>query len=606
MKKRELPELWHEVVHPEGGSVTLKCSDDWQATERASGGYDGWAESVPPRIIRRNRGVFRAGAEVRTRTEDGELVWSGHLKDNPAFSEGVGRISADGLARMLERSIGRYLLQTAEMGEWKIGADDEAQYPDRGVILDAWDANVSGVIQVDRAVRAVENTKVARLQSNAATWIYFYAPHVPGGLQRLRFTLDITGEHASDSAWPNTPGGGSEAGLPAAIAVDYSIPTVVIEAGYYDARGQYGDPGVFYEHEVMIWEPDMSGTVGEQEFEFVGNPFDLSLFRKVTASAIAGSTIDPTHKHPFANLIARGSPDSFVGTVTNVGGRCFDAIPLNGRVVNRILIRVHGDTIGDLGANGESDDPRTHVSLTFRDVVVNGIAPGDRYSAASVYRDMANMARIEARDIQGGAINILPFDFTGSAAEVCEQMDLLTGMRHLVLETDGGTPYLDVGRWAKRVWTVPDRQQSVDFLPLPRFDRLAMPYRRNDGTRGVIHIVHERPFSLPRPYGRVDLQTRPSSEAGARRLGEALLDDLHGKRYAGGGLIGWVEDRDGELQHAYGVHAGDVLRKGRKHARMRGVTKSRAGVQVVFDEDFAPATRLAERRAKRVEAAARF
>lgn len=241
-------------------------------------------------------------------------------------------------------------------------------------------------------------------------------------------------------------------------------------------------------------------------------------------------------------------------------------------------------------------------------LVVNGIAPGDHYSVSSVARDLAQRLRVMPTDIDEFGFNALPLYFRNgeSFAEALDYMALLANARWLILD-NGHKPYLDFGRFNKRVWETSSKDQPGQFLTLPRFDRISIPIRyASRKRRDWVTVVADNPFSEPRSYGRLQLKDPQRDSERAQELGERLLEPLNGRRLGGWAQLHEVGLEGGDRMSPYFLHAGDIYRVTYKWARGRIAKKTmtKRGVHIELESNYAPLDSYLARQAKRLQAVA--
>lgn len=259
------------------------------------------------------------------------------------------------------------------------------------------------------------------------------------------------------------------------------------------------------------------------------------------------------------------------------------------------------------GTTNDYDTWTRAVALGLTDVRVNGIAPGDTYSVSSVAKDLCQRLRVKPTDIDEFGFNALPLDFKDgeSFAEAFDYISLLANARWLLLD-NGHKPYLDFGKFSKRVWETWDPHTPIDLLPLERFDRVTIPYKqRNTKKKEWVTVIADDPFTEPNTYGRLRMKDPKADSTQAQELGERLLPALYEQRWGGSAQLATVGLEGGDRQSAYFLHAGDILRVPQRRARARVARKSMTirGVTVEFESNYAPLDSYLARRAKRLQAA---
>lgn len=238
--------------------------------------------------------------------------------------------------------------------------------------------------------------------------------------------------------------------------------------------------------------------------------------------------------------------------------------------------------------------------LRIKNLRVNDIAVGDVFTFDDLVRDVGGRMGFSIR-LAGASINVLPMDTVGeSLSAVLDYGSLIEDQGWRVIGLHDYTPILETFDWGEEVWELADPEFPIEPIPLPRFDRLDMPFRYpNSSVIGYVTVQANDRLPIPRSFGQVQLD-QPGEKLAMAALGERLLKSLSRRRYAGQvtftrGVI------NGEFRTAHLFHGGSVYLPDQDvTCRVKSFTRNGSGVTVTLDDQIAPYDRILARRQRRL------
>jgi hypothetical protein len=255
--------------------------------------------------------------------------------------------------------------------------------------------------------------------------------------------------------------------------------------------------------------------------------------------------------------------------------------------------------IGDSNANVTG-----HVSVDIMGLRVNGWGLSDRMTDGQLVRDIADRIGVHSI-IEDAGINILPYA-PGHVAvgEVLDYAELLSGVPWRFVDFGAGS-VLVYGEGER--YAVADGRQPFRPVPLPRYDRIIVPFRHTGYRQldGVRVRLDPSPLEDPVTYGRIPIEDAlPFDQEQASELGERLLQKMSIERTAGDGHLLEVRDQNGARRSGFLLHSADVLDHplaGSSDMRIRTLRKTYGGVEYALEDELSSLERILARRAKRLE-----
>lgn len=634
--------LQHMVIAPTG-EVDYPIVGDWEAEEQIPGGFWTATGVISKQTRRTNLHVYTVGSKWWTyNVEDGQLVWRGKITEIED-EEGMLRLTATAAGkRMSERNIHKRLLyQIYDMSEWKELAVGSPFNRDHEMTLDTELEQRSQSVwttQIDDALTFIRNR--APLESHvggdpnqgvdnasdstSATW--FSIDLAPPGLTRMAFRLHVFSPDdggSADTAYQRAP---------------YPISLNIV-VGRYDeekpqiAQGTFSDSAGFGGTVRHVPDPLGVAVISDVGENYDWHQFwDVSFYYAHHASgytSTGGASYAPSPhaysdrdaaSHDSAKFMAinagREVSDAFEDSRHTWDNRPFERYPTIGPQHPRSTNYADPNattplelpnTAGNVREDefyplnwisvywsdaGPPDIERPSAKAAMHDVRINGIAPGDHFSASDLMKDVAMRLGMKTTRIGHAGVNILPYDAKdGTWADIMDHAALLSNhiWRIVVRDVYRSLEFYD---WHDApVWTVIDPEIKHNFRPLQQYTGVTIPYKypgKNDVTATVYVRWTDVPPGVNMDYGTLQLDQPMPTRHLAEHLGHLLLRVLHRKRMAGDITISQVISPTGIRESAYNVHAGDVIdhqRTRKRHMRIASVRKTYEGVDVTFAED---------------------
>lgn len=165
---------------------------------------------------------------------------------------------------------------------------------------------------------------------------------------------------------------------------------------------------------------------------------------------------------------------------------------------------------------------------------VNGLTASDDATTQDVAEILGGLAGFDVDGVQPGAVEVLPFDYTGSHAEALTTAALSEGWRWIVLEDRGKGPYLDFGPYEKTYLAFLEQGVLPDLDPAPLYDKVVVAYELFNGAR---QTASARPDVDPLPDGHsellMELDEPVHSPSRARQQAQVQVDYLSTYRVEG-------------------------------------------------------------------------
>lgn len=326
------------------------------------------------------------------------------------------------------------------------------------------------------------------------------------------------------------------------------------------------------------------------------------------------------------------------GTTTDLAARIRSAVGPQGSLTTEgaDVALVAGNTDRSLTGTTEADLVMLLVAATaniasqpdtmraiFTDLRIRGIATTDHYTASDGAREVASRLGVALHRITDDGANILPLDWKdGTHAGLLDYLALLSGRRWLFID-EGVGPVCDWDDWDADRYSTTRRAGTTNLVAATRFNRVVVGYRRTSG-RYAEAMAKPEDLGLVDPYAAtgwentyyVDLDEAfppQRNAAGAvlsgaaaevpQQLAYRLLEHLIAPRYTGQLERAFLRDANGMVLPARRAKVGGTLtvhdvRPGASTAQTVVEKRMhRRGATFLLDEGYAPADRLAERRA---------
>jgi hypothetical protein len=192
-------------------------------------------------------------------------------------------------------------------------------------------------------------------------------------------------------------------------------------------------------------------------------------------------------------------------------------------------------------------------------IKVFGIATDDDYTCSDVVRHICSRLGVRDDFVQECGIPALPAHFVQAHGDVLALMCLMSGW-HAFMFRSGEHMYLDFAPFSDTRWYATDPETFLDLLPQPRFNRLILEHKWEDGFTTGIVTVQADPDPLERtitaPVMKLD---RPASRRRAQLIGQRLVNDLAKQRFTGTITTDRLRDRMGRPVAASQARAGDEI-----------------------------------------------
>lgn len=556
----------HFIVNREGGAAYPVIAE-WESRGQANGGWVGETGRVAGALIREKPDVFTDGADWFTVVkETGDLMFSSTLK-RPPITDGVVDLSGDGPASLANREIEHLFYGEFGPREWTVEDDEVFR-------TEPTEAPKTGAVTTGQATG---------LGGGAYRWaVTFVTSAGESGLgPYVELELDPLGALQYHVEIRDIPRGNKHVTARRLFRLNptgtaYQLVTQIndnttetftdtLADGALGANGPRAKQTTQIAAEVkkgsMVFTVPADAFVLESEVAgFVRWPSQADLSSLVIVA-------DCNRDLPNWELLVlsgegpNGSTtEELVQGLTNVGESFRLVVPITDTNADQVKIRLHRI------ANGQDNDP---VKVSIRVVKLYGIAKDDDFYADDLVRDVAvRLGCDDHEHVHSSDVPILPAVFQGGTfKDPLDTAATLTLWRWLIYRRNlrlvmdfrpyGGAQL--AGAQEGNLWRLTE-EATVDLLPEPRYNRVRIPYKWQNGVASdyAEAIADPNPLDHIETAPPLDME-KPGSQERAERMAQVYADFYASDRWSGEVEFSRVQDEHGLLwSHTY-VKEGDKL-----------------------------------------------